>query len=350
MKTAILLLLATVMVTLLVYSPIFDAPFLYEDANFVSENPAVHGEQPIQLVRARWLTEVVNRVNWIHNPSGSSFHQVNVAFHVVNGVLIFIVALALGVSPIGAWVAGSIFLLHPLNSESVAYISGRTELLSTMFVLLAAWIILWRDTIGWVRAFVVLFLLIIAICLKESAVVGFGLVLLAAWWKGGAVTLPLAIALLLLSLIPIGVMSWSVFHFDFLALSEWKAIDFLAHQLVALGQFIGMFFIPRHLSVDHDFDLVSKPMLMLGLLGLIVVVYFLYMRRSAHTLLQFGVLWMLIALSPRFVMRITEVLNEHQVYLPFVGLSLILGGWYGGRRAADDAVSVRGVSQSHVSG
>jgi hypothetical protein len=41
--------------------------------------------------------------------------------------------------------------------------------------------------------------------------------------------------------------------------------------------------------------------------------------------LAWGTVWVLIALAPRFVMRIPEVLNEHQMYLPMVGISFTLG-------------------------
>ncbi|MCG3149070.1 MAG: hypothetical protein PCFJNLEI_02528 [Verrucomicrobiae bacterium] len=69
------------------------------------------------------------------NPVGH--HAVNLGLHVLNTLLV--VLLAYQLLPGGvAWLAGVLFAVHPLQAESVAWISGRTQLLCGAFMLGAA--------------------------------------------------------------------------------------------------------------------------------------------------------------------------------------------------------------------
>src|SRR5439155_5319508 len=73
------------------------------------------------------------------------YHLVNLLLHLLNGILIYFVAKKLfskaGVNPdrvmIFSLLAAAFFLTHPVQTESVTYISSRSELLSTAFYLIA---------------------------------------------------------------------------------------------------------------------------------------------------------------------------------------------------------------------
>ena len=85
---------------------------------------------------------------WVNFAGGGldplGYHLGNLLLHVVNGVLVFLATRQLlrrthaeysaGVSLIAAFSAG-LFLLHPLQSEAVAYVAGRADLLSATFML-----------------------------------------------------------------------------------------------------------------------------------------------------------------------------------------------------------------------
>jgi Flp pilus assembly protein TadD len=68
------------------------------------------------------------------NPIG--FHVVNIALHILNGALIFRLFKALSGNPRPALLAAILFVVHPIQTEAVAYISGRRDLLFTLFYLL----------------------------------------------------------------------------------------------------------------------------------------------------------------------------------------------------------------------
>ena len=94
-----------------------------------------------------WITHGFDFLVW--GMAAMGYHLTSLIFHVVNAVLVYFLSfrlLALGLKDaapsfsslrIGAGFAGLLFALHPLRVEAVAWVSGRSELVSGFFTLLA---------------------------------------------------------------------------------------------------------------------------------------------------------------------------------------------------------------------
>lgn len=148
-KRRLILPLLLVLATLALYNQVTRAPFLnYDDAVYVTDNPQVHaGVTWNTVVWAFHTSEAENwhPVTWLShafdcqifglNPAGP--HIINVLLHAVNAVLLFLILeRATGL----AWrslAVAALFALHPMNVESVAWISERKNVLSMFFFLLA---------------------------------------------------------------------------------------------------------------------------------------------------------------------------------------------------------------------
>lgn len=79
------------------------------------------------------------------NPVG--YRTVNIALHIFNSALVFSLFRTLLRNPRPALVAAVLFAVHPVQTESVAYISGRRDLLFSLFYLLGfTWYIRYRET------------------------------------------------------------------------------------------------------------------------------------------------------------------------------------------------------------
>jgi protein O-mannosyl-transferase len=141
-----LLLAAT---TIALYSPILTAPFLnYDDALHVTENP--HTRAGLTWSTVKWAfqtneTSDWHPITWLSHaldcqlfglgPAGP--HAVNLLLHAANAVLIFLLLRAATGFLWRSFAVAALFALHPINVESVAWISERKDVLSMFFFLLA---------------------------------------------------------------------------------------------------------------------------------------------------------------------------------------------------------------------
>jgi hypothetical protein len=126
--------------TLLAYQPVWHAGFIWDDDQYVTENPTLHsldGLRQIWLVLGAtvqyypltFTTFWLEYHLWGLHPLG--YHLVNVLLHAINAILFGLLLRRLKVP--GAWVAAAIFALHPVCVESVAWVTERKNTLSGLF-------------------------------------------------------------------------------------------------------------------------------------------------------------------------------------------------------------------------
>ena len=59
----------------------------------------------------------------------------NVFLHLINVLMIFVIAQRLGFSMLGAWIAALLWGVHPVHTEAVTYQSATADPLYTFFIL-----------------------------------------------------------------------------------------------------------------------------------------------------------------------------------------------------------------------
>ncbi len=138
--------LALIVLSLALYAPSFGNPLVWDDEIHI-EQARTSGLRPL-LGRAddqyrRPLVLLSYRLQWragIATPA--SFHLVNALLHGINGALLYLVLVRLGLSIAVAGSACAVFIAHPLQSAAVAYVSGRSDLLAGLFTLAALYVVL----------------------------------------------------------------------------------------------------------------------------------------------------------------------------------------------------------------
>jgi protein O-mannosyl-transferase len=140
--------LGLAVVTLAVYSSAIFHPFVnYDDNVYVWENH--HVQEGISVSTLTWAMTAMDAANWhpitwiSHaldcqfyglNPHGH--HLTSILLHAINVALLFLILQwGTGATWRSAMVA-SLFALHPLNVESVAWVAERKNVLSTFFFFL----------------------------------------------------------------------------------------------------------------------------------------------------------------------------------------------------------------------
>ena len=143
-----LLALALVLATALAYHPVWHAGFIWDDDAYVTHNPLLTApdglrriwfslDSPSQYFPLTYTTFYLERVFWGLNPAGC--HGINLLLHSANALLAWRLLARLRLA--GAWLAAALFALHPVQVESVAWITERKNVLMVFFFLLAllAW-------------------------------------------------------------------------------------------------------------------------------------------------------------------------------------------------------------------
>jgi predicted negative regulator of RcsB-dependent stress response len=104
----------------------------------------------------------------------SFMHLENVLFHLLNVLMLFAIARNCSVAdgrraPLLPLIAALLFALHPINTEPVNWISGRTDLLACFFVLLCAFLLL-RPSPSFATTTMAALCLLTACLAKETAI------------------------------------------------------------------------------------------------------------------------------------------------------------------------------------
>jgi tetratricopeptide (TPR) repeat protein len=152
-------------------------PFQFDDWNVIVEQPAVHSLAAWwqSMPGMRPLLKLSYALNWSGPGSAASFHLVNLLIHAANVGLVWRLLLRWPqLSREAAWWGALIFALHPVQSEAVTYIAGRSMSLMVLFWLAAA--LAWLDGR---RGFAVI-LFVAALATRETA---WSLPLLLLLWQ-----------------------------------------------------------------------------------------------------------------------------------------------------------------------
>ncbi len=163
-------------VGVLIYLPALSGPFFLDDDDLLAAfSPVRSDDLSIPMGSGRPLLILSFRLNyWISGfESSFGFHLVNVLLHALNAFLLWRFLAALVALPaVGDKLAGgsrkvlvygvpALFLTSPIQTESVAYISSRSEVLGATFFLAALWVFVspWREKHPWRTAVLVVLLL-----------------------------------------------------------------------------------------------------------------------------------------------------------------------------------------------
>jgi Flp pilus assembly protein TadD len=137
--------LAVALLALLVFARTFDFGFLiWDDDQHVTANARLDPPTPASLWTF-WQAPFLGLYvpvsytlfwfeAWITNgPDPRVFHGVSVLLHAANAALVVALLTRVGARPFGAAIGGLVFALHPLQVESVAWISEQRGLLAAFF-------------------------------------------------------------------------------------------------------------------------------------------------------------------------------------------------------------------------
>ena len=289
-----------------------------------------------------WLSYMVEVEVFGMNPG--AMHMGNVVLHIVNAVLLYSWLIVSRQDSVRSFCAALLFAIHPAHVESVAWVTERKDVLSTLFLFLSL-IGYTKYTLQASKRWYLLSLCSFAIGLTA---------------KGMLVTLPVVLILLdfwplrrfrfdrsLTGKVPLSSLVREKIPFIVLSaimcivtvaaqksggavsgLSALPITDRLSNSAVAYVRYCYMSAWPFRLSVFYPLPPGgwNRGIVALAILPLIATTVFSVMRRKDRPVLLVGWLWFLITLLP--VIGIVQVgiqsMADRYLYVPMVGLTLML--------------------------
>jgi len=343
-RRAFIFALVLAAVTIFAYRSAWNGGFLWDDDVYITNNGLLTApdglrriwfslDSPSQYFPLVYTTFRVEHAVWGLDPTG--YHWVNLLLHVGNALLVWLVLVRLKVP--GAWLAGAIFALHPVQVESVAWITERKNVLMGFFFLLTllAWIAFvdGRPKRPWLFYGLALILYLLALSAKTTACTLPASLFLILWFQKKPISLKRTFQIIPFFALGIAMgvlaMWWERYHqgtsravFTFLSpiervLVASRAIWFYLSKLAWPSRLT--FIYPRwDITPTH---LLNYAWLLAGVI-LCVAIYFLrrYVGRSVEVAAGFFVA----TLSPvlGFIMLYTfryTFVADHYQYLACIG-------------------------------
>jgi protein O-mannosyl-transferase len=311
-------------------------------------NPAVHSWEgwfnTIRHAGVRPLLKLSYTLNWVSGLGLFGYHLFNTVVHAVNALLVYFLSRKFMDSCPGlhekqgvfgpAFFAALLFAIHPVQTESITYISGRSSSLMAMFYLCSLLTYIYGvEARKWQwHRLVSPLCFIAAVATKEVAVTLPAALLL--WeitagrrnWK--AVIRDQAVHWVVLLFLMVAILT----HQRYLELLMFSsqirnAHDNLLTQVNGITYLLSRLILVNRLNIDPDLPAISRldaTVLMELALFACLTVLAIWKRRQ-RPWLMFGILWFFLTLIPsNSIIARLDIVNERHLYLANFGVFLIL--------------------------
>jgi protein O-mannosyl-transferase len=335
-----------------VYVNALHNPFVYDDYHTVIDNTSIRSVTNLRAVFWHDVTRpvvnfsyAVDRAVW--GPAPFGFHLASVLFHALNVVLLFCLARRVRLDVMPSFAAAALLAVHPMMTEAVGYVSGRSEVLCATFVLIAMlcgdrWIRASERRGRWLVAMLVAW--IAALATKETAAMfPFVLVLYDATVVSAfrrtetgrlkpATTFGQRARLVYAPTVALTVLAGLARVF-ILARIEYPGQvsvhwSYLLVDADVFRRYLFMMVVPTGQAMFHEVVGISnvfEPRALAGLAAVGAVVAAIWWLRRSEWRASFGLAWFTLFLVPSAVLIALnqgEPMTEHRVYVASIGLFL----------------------------
>ena len=328
---------------ILVYRAGIEVPFQYDDIHSIRDNPNIRSlsNVPVFFQRADMFTlderssmfRPVVLVSYALNYyfSGlqvNGYHWFNICLHSLNSILLVFLGRRIGLSLPAAMFSSFLFAFHPINNETVNYVSSRSESLSALYMLCA--LICYMVLRSSAKLNLVLYV---------TSVICFGLSLLSK--SVGLMLLPVlffyewtffgrkGIQSSCKLIVPYAVVGICyIYKVRFMLESSFftapiRSIEIqFSTQVKALIQYVDWLFFPWPLSVEPGFTLGTSATLHLLCIALLISLVRLWWKSNPITYFCFG--WAVLSILPTVLVPLNVLVNEHRLYVVTMAFSIAL--------------------------
>ncbi len=345
-------------ITIIVFSPVRNHSFVnYDDNKFIYDNPHIQNGLTWEAIEWAFSADLIfnspNADFWIpltflshiltvefFGMDASGHHLINLLLHVLNTVLLFgILKRITGALWPSAMVA-TLFAVHPLHVESVAWVTERKDVLSTFFWFLTMGAYLWYTKHPTTyRYLLVAFTLSMGLMAKPMLMTLPFVLLLLDYWPLRRFQLHnlRAFGRLVWEKTPLFILVASSILITFLAvkggghvssLESYPLWTRIGNGVVSYVSYMGKMFWPSGLAVLYPQPEEALPVWKVSGAGLLIAVISIQAFRWIHQFpyVMIGWLWYLGTLIPTIglVHAGLQAMADRYTYVPFIGLFIII--------------------------
>lgn len=323
--------------------------FVYDDIDFICNNESIRHIEKIPNLFTQNLaagikgapkepyfrpisatSTIIDYQVWGTWPAGH--HLTNIILHLIACILVYHVSLRLLAHEGAALAAALLFAVHPGHCEAVTWVSARTDIIPTIFIL-AAFLAHLRTTAEnrWHAIVAGMFCAFCALLAKETGVLVPLLILVYEMWQKdrrpwNLIKFPVLYAL---PIIPYMALRGTAETADLFGRHPWPWR--LATGLEIMPKYLGMLFLPLDHRVFYDIPIQTAlltPAVIVKatfLLAVCLAAMVLWLRRS---MVGFALAWIMVTLMP--VSALPAIIQpapmaERYLYLPSFGVAIIGG-------------------------
>ncbi|MDP8233400.1 MAG: tetratricopeptide repeat protein [Candidatus Saelkia tenebricola] len=327
-----------IIIGVLVYSNSINSPFIYDDNVLVGNNVLIRSFSNIPVLfkdilhleimgnsfrPLQIITYMMDYKVWGYYSMG--YHLTNMIIHIFNAILLYFLVVFLIKKNTAPFLIALFFLIHPINTQAVSYISGRADLLGALFVLAS---LLFYIRFLEYRKSLLIFpaLLLFALGILSKEIVIFSPLIFISYEIVFKRKISKVIWLFIfISLAYVAIRSIALSNFMACPI-PWPKRFLMAPLL--FFKYLGVVFLPLNLRLSYVFDFVNSfwslkfivPFILLLVVGGVG-----YLVRNNKAQL-FGLVWY--SINFLFISNVIYPLNapfaEHWIYLGLPGLLIFL--------------------------
>jgi len=343
-KTIFLSILLIVTLGFVVYGNSLNGKFIWDDGALIENNQYIknwsylpqtftqdigagfrdkewNSYRPFQMV-----TYMMDYSVWKLNPIG--YHLTNVLLHIFAALSLYWL---INITFKENWLAlltGMFFVVHPIHTEAVTYISGRADPLALLFMLLCSIFYLKRPPSKGMGTYLLMMVsYALALFSRENSLILPVLVLLYHYSFKKKLKIKEFFSLVSIAfvyiLLRITILK-ALLEGD---INNTTLLQRLPGFFVAITNYIKLLFLPTNLHMEYGGDLVrwGNPQAILGAVLLFALVIFAFRKKENNRLTFFAFTWFFVALLPvSNLYPINAYMAEHWLYVPSIGFFLIV--------------------------
>lgn len=343
------------MLTFAIYFQTTKFDFLvFDDENYITTNQ--HIQKGLNLESIKWAFTTSHHVSWqplvwlsfqadidLYGLDPAGFHLTNILLHLLASIMLYLLLIKATLAPWKTIFVVSVFALHPLHVESVAWISERKDLLSAIFWFLTMYLYIgYTKKQTFFRYSLVFFSFLLGLMSKPVLVTLPLVLILFDFWplerfkfnfknllKSTKEKVPLLVLTTLSSAITIYIQNSG----DAMQTTNQLSLTYrFLNAFTSYMDYILMTLYPANLVAmyPHLGEDISVPKALLSLLTILLVtgfaIYNLQKGNSKYNYFTFGWLWFLGILVPTIgIIQVgSQSLADRYMYIPIIGLAIIV--------------------------